>query len=206
MGDSQLKLGEAQTRAEQQRFFEAVEACLPVLMGPDRAVDVLRRVCESWEKCQQSRLGEHQEEINSMTAQLMAARDRSEQLRQAKDNKDLELRRERERREEAETNTVWLRRRSQLYEEGQREISRLKQELREARSRPVRQVFSREDTAKRMAELECAPLLRCSSAEHAVLKKKLLLKWHPDKQPSADHATLATQVMQEMQNRPEWDY
>merc|ERR1711972_1014426 len=102
---------------------------------------------------------------------------------------------------------AWLHRRSQQYEQAQRENSRLKQELREARlvARQQPQI-SNEDVVRNMAVMECAPLRRCSPAERVAMKKKLLLKWHPDKQAGPDHAALATQVMQELQNRPEWDW
>jgi hypothetical protein len=58
--------------------------------------------------------------------------------------------------------------------------------------------------AGKIADMECGPLKSCAAEEKAALKKKLLLKWHPDKQPTPDHAALATQVMQEMQNRASW--
>jgi septal ring factor EnvC (AmiA/AmiB activator) len=205
---SECKLGEAAQWAGEQRFVEAVEACLEVVSGPDRAVDVLRRVCESWQKSDAERIDaaqrKCQEELNSMNALLMAARDRSESLRKVKDDKDNQLRLERERRQELEEQSAWLRRRSQLYEDIQRENSRLKQELREARRAP--KAPSKDDVARQLAEFECVPLRTCSSADRAVMRKKLLLKWHPDKQPSTEHAALATQIMQELQNRPEWDF
>mmetsp|Transcript_157705 Transcript_157705/g.294151 ORF Transcript_157705/g.294151 Transcript_157705/m.294151 type:complete len:290 (-) Transcript_157705:132-1001(-) len=61
------------------------------------------------------------------------------------------------------------------------------------------------DLAKRVAEVEAAPLKRSSEGDRAVLRRKLLLKWHPDKQPSTEHAELATRVMQELQQRPDWN-
>lgn len=61
------------------------------------------------------------------------------------------------------------------------------------------------DLAKRVAEVEAAPLKRSSVEERASLRRKLLLKWHPDKQPSLEHAELATRVMQELQQRPDWN-
>lgn len=61
------------------------------------------------------------------------------------------------------------------------------------------------DMACAIAEFEAAPLRRCPSAEErAALRKRLLLKWHPDKQPSAEHAEHAKRVMQELQNLPDW--
>lgn len=66
-------------------------------------------------------------------------------------------------------------------------------------SSPPQQVL-----AKQIAEMECKPLQNKSPQARAALKKKLLVKWHPDKQPSEDHATIATSVMQEIQNCAEW--
>jgi len=56
-----------------------------------------------------------------------------------------------------------------------------------------------------IARFEAAPLLQCPPQERHNLRKRLLLKWHPDKQPSAEHALLAKRVMQEMQNLAEWN-
>jgi len=64
---------------------------------------------------------------------------------------------------------------------------------------PTQQVL-----AKQIADMECRPLQGTKSKERAALKKKLLVKWHPDKQPSSEHAIVATSVVQEMQNCPEW--
>lgn len=56
-----------------------------------------------------------------------------------------------------------------------------------------------------IAQSEAAPLLQCPPQERHLLRKRLLLKWHPDKQPSVEHALLAKRVMQEMQNLAEWN-
>jgi len=55
-----------------------------------------------------------------------------------------------------------------------------------------------------IAQFEAAPLLQCPPQDRHLLRKRLLMKWHPDKQPSAEHALLAKRVMQEMQNLAEW--
>jgi len=68
-------------------------------------------------------------------------------------------------------------------------------------SPPSRQDY---DVARSIAEIECVPLRACYTNERPSLRKKMLLKWHPDKQPSLGHADLAKKVMQEFQNRPEW--
>merc|ERR1712232_1116464 len=53
------------------------------------------------------------------------------------------------------------------------------------------------DTVQQIAELEVGPLRDCPVEERDALKRKLLLKWHPDKQPSAGHSEIAKRVMQE---------
>lgn len=58
--------------------------------------------------------------------------------------------------------------------------------------------------AKAIAQFEAGALSKSSEADRAGIKKKLLLKWHPDKQPSAEHSELSKQVMQELQNLPGW--
>ncbi|CAE8617580.1 unnamed protein product, partial [Polarella glacialis] len=58
--------------------------------------------------------------------------------------------------------------------------------------------------ARAIAELEAGPLLHCPAKDRPALKKKMLLKWHPDKQPSPGHAELAKRVMQELQNLSDW--
>eukprot|EP00811_Abedinium_folium_P021780 NODE_30982_length_406_cov_2.419355.p3 GENE.NODE_30982_length_406_cov_2.419355~~NODE_30982_length_406_cov_2.419355.p3 ORF type:complete len:130 (+),score=39.36 NODE_30982_length_406_cov_2.419355:2-391(+) len=59
---------------------------------------------------------------------------------------------------------------------------------------------------RRLAKLELAGLRDCHSPpRRAALRKRLLLKCHPDQQPCQDQASLATQVMQEMQTQHDWD-
>jgi len=55
-----------------------------------------------------------------------------------------------------------------------------------------------------LVALEVAPLHQCEAGSREGLKKKILLKWHPDKQPSEEHKSLATQVMQELLNCDAW--
>lgn len=98
-----------------------------------------------------------------------------------------------------------LQQRCQFQDGAARENAALRQQLREAAAHRERAALP-DEVARRVAELECGPLRAGSRAAEgrAALKKKLLVKWHPDKQPSAEHVSLATHVMQELQNRPEW--
>jgi len=57
--------------------------------------------------------------------------------------------------------------------------------------------------AKRLAALELMALRSAASGEErARLRRRLQLKWHPDK--NAHNAEFATRVLQEMQRQPEW--
>mmetsp|Transcript_91012 Transcript_91012/g.161199 ORF Transcript_91012/g.161199 Transcript_91012/m.161199 type:complete len:623 (+) Transcript_91012:85-1953(+) len=196
-----MTLEEARTNAKQQNYVEALQACLSVLSGPQEAVTLLTQICRSWEKVGQDRVREHEEEMRSRMSQLMAARDRSETLRRLKEKMEVEFQNERHRREESQEQYVWLRRQ---YDEVLKENKKLRQQTAREAYR-TRQAPQREEVVRQMAEFECGPLRQCSSESRVAIKKKLLLKWHPDKQPSMENAALATAVMQELQNRPEWD-
>jgi hypothetical protein len=64
----------------------------------------------------------------------------------------------------------------------------------------------RVDSVKAIVDLECGPLLHCGgdARNRSALKRKILAKWHPDKQPSQEHAATATKVIQELQNHQLW--
>jgi hypothetical protein len=148
----------------------------------------------------------HKDESRTLRAELASVRDRSEAWRRLKEEKDVELAGERQRVQETQHEVAWLRRRSQVQDEVLRENAMLKQQLRKAEAQAaIPATPSREELIRHLAGLECGPLRQCGSEERPALKKKILVKWHPDKQPSDGHAALATQVMQELQNRPEWD-
>lgn len=59
--------------------------------------------------------------------------------------------------------------------------------------------ITKDEILTRMAQLECAPLGECPAEEQAVLRRRILSKWHPDRQPSEGHRELATRVFQELQ-------
>jgi len=63
---------------------------------------------------------------------------------------------------------------------------------------------SRDAVIQGIAELECEALRKCTEEERAGLKRRLLLKWHPDKAPGEANRELATKVAQAMQNLPHW--
>jgi len=85
--------------------------------------------------------------------------------------------------------------------EVEHENSNLKRHLRSSPSLP----FTSQQLAEKIAEHECRPLGTLKAEARQSFKKKLLIKWHPDKQPNAEHVDLATCVMQALQNRSEWE-
>merc|ERR1712107_697445 len=97
------------------------------------------------------------------------------------------------------------------YEGVRREKDRMAQRVKElerlgAQRSSAQQLpnLSQRELSKQIANMECKPLREASPTVRAALKKKLLIKWRPDKALCADHASFGTSVMQEMQNLPEW--
>jgi len=63
-----------------------------------------------------------------------------------------------------------------------------------------------EEVVKTLVTVELEQLRSCAADERVATKRKLLLRWHPDKNSSSGGggSDLATRVMQEMQSRSEW--
>merc|ERR1712137_1216860 len=60
-----------------------------------------------------------------------------------------------------------------------------------------------EKTAKLLADIEIEALSAADEGEeHARIRRRLQMKWHPDK--NSHNTEFATRVLQEMQQRPEW--
>lgn len=191
---------------EEGRYAEAAAKCLEVLSGPEAVLGLLDEILGEWEDARDSQerhAREQDAENRDLSAQLASAKEVAASLRE---RTKVEARR----REAAEAEGQNLRTKMadhyRLRAESQRLEHRtweLEAELRgaeERASRPGRQVVLR-----RVADLECDPLKHCGPQERAALRKKLLMKWHPDKQPSPDNAALATVVMQELQNHRDWN-
>lgn len=56
-----------------------------------------------------------------------------------------------------------------------------------------------------MVDIECEPLGRCSPGDRREVKRRLMLRWHPDKAPSEAHRSAATAILQGMLSHPTWD-
>jgi hypothetical protein len=63
-----------------------------------------------------------------------------------------------------------------------------------------------EDVVKSLVTVELEQLRNASAEERIATKRRLLLRWHPDKNRGSGGggSDLATRVVQEMQGRPEW--
>jgi chromosome segregation ATPase len=162
----------------------------------------------------------HQAEVRAVTAELSGAKEQVEQLKAARAKDSEELAAERRFRKAAEVDAAKLRTKCRLHEQHSTKLKNeranlakandaLERKLKEMRrgmstSRSHRGQCSLDELAAQLAAAECVPLGRCSADDRANLKKKLLLKWHPDKQPSSEHSSFATRVVQEMQNCLAW--
>lgn len=226
--DATRALDQAQGLAAQRQFVAAVRSCLPVLQGPQRGLDVLQSLCLSLERAEAERDEElselamerqlrsqadrraqhlessYDEELRSLMSKLLDARERADAWQQRSVLLDGELaaavmlRQESER--QAERQADVLLRQVETNEAVLRENAKLKQQLNDANASSA----GVDEVARQVADFECEPLRQSDGEQKLALKRKLLVKWHPDKQPSAEHVALATQVMQELQNRPEW--
>jgi len=195
--------------ASQGRFADALTSLLPRLSGSEQdTVQLIGRIVAKWEEAEQARVRAFDSEKRSMTARLQATRETVQQLKEDKVRVEHERADEARRCVQAEDNVMQMR---QRLAQDARDLRALREKLARAeaaeqqrRSRTAS--CTKEELVKRLAEFECKPLRSCDQQGLAALRKKILLKWHPDKQPSQDHAALATQVMQELQNRPEWSW
>lgn len=198
---------------QQGRHADGLKACLELLRGRGPAcgdaqlLDQMEQVVGSWAETERLHVLRHDNEFQALNSKLNGLREKSEELKRVKENHARELTTARRLQQQAEERVRNLQAELRCSEGDcgmlQRENNRLRQQLSE-HSRRQRQPPTREEVVRQMAELECGPLRRCSDSERQQFKKKLLLKWHPDKQPSTQHSDLATQIMQELQNRPEW--
>merc|ERR1711865_475796 len=64
-----------------------------------------------------------------------------------------------------------------------------------------------EDVVKSLVNVELGQFKSCSHEERVATKRRLLLRWHPDKNSGSGSggSDLATRVVQEMQSRSEWN-
>lgn len=148
--------------------------------------------CEAQLAAAMSQLGSEKRKSEGQEALLAAERRRNQALQEKVDSQAWQyegLLREKAR--------LWQRV-QELQRESQNRLTRAPAPVAPA------PIANQEALVKQIADMECRPLRGKGSKVASALKKKLLVKWHPDKQPSADHGVLATSVMQEMQNRPEW--
>ncbi|CAJ1336190.1 unnamed protein product, partial [Effrenium voratum] len=143
------------------------------------------------------------QELQAAQNDLQAVQQRADQWRRLKDDKERELFAQIRKREDAEREVTFLRQSAWLADRTARENATLKKQLQLAEAAAANCKAS--TLAKQIAEMECGPLRSCRGDARPALKKKLMMKWHPDKQPAPEHVDFATQVMQALQNQPEWN-
>ncbi|CAK9054082.1 unnamed protein product [Durusdinium trenchii] len=249
-------LSQVQTCASQGNFAEAIQECLPALLGPQEVVDIVGSLCAAWQASIKKQKREHQNAMEAMVSEVTSAREkdspevwklleeieeketevteevqrraqlevvmqaleeelrgarndlkaaqqRADQWRRLKDDKERELFAQIRKREDAEREASFLRQSAWLADRTARENVALKKELQKAEA--VAATCGASALARQIAEMECSPLRCCRGEIRPAVKKKLMMKWHPDKQPTAEHVEFATQVMQALQNQPEWE-
>lgn len=201
---------------EQDMFTKAVRECLEVLETSSECLlcapcdaqitRLIRDACNAWESSEPERARLRQDEVEALKAQIQDARALCENLREAKQSKDMQLVAETRRRAEAEADLATLQQLNSNYNDVVSQNAKLRSEVQSLRNliTSFKETPSLDEVIQQLASLECEPLRHSTLRDRAVQKKKLLLKWHPDKQPSIAHASLATQVLQELQNNPEW--
>jgi len=146
----------------------------------------------------EKQLLKREEDVQSLLLELRALQGCSAELQRLREA-------DARRCEDAECRAMLLEQRCLAQEELRRENAALRQQLhaseawRAAAASPCAEVV-----ARRVAELECGPLRLCGPEGRPALRRRLLAKWHPDKQPSSEHTALATRVVQELQSQPEW--
>eukprot|EP00933_Yihiella_yeosuensis_P025685 TRINITY_DN19923_c5_g1_i1.p1 TRINITY_DN19923_c5_g1~~TRINITY_DN19923_c5_g1_i1.p1 ORF type:complete len:486 (+),score=113.12 TRINITY_DN19923_c5_g1_i1:40-1497(+) len=199
----QAAILEAERLETEQNLSRALEAVLPVLEAPEDITNLFKRLVKGLDAEHRKLVSSHESEKNQLMVKLMDARQRVDQVKEKLQAKDLAYQQELRCRRQAEQEASRCRSTMHRHDQVMQENARLRQQL---SMQKVPRQPTREQVICQLAKFECAVLLECCSEEREKMKKKLLLKWHPDKQPSADHTELATQVMQELQNRSEWTW
>mmetsp|Transcript_83431 Transcript_83431/g.232693 ORF Transcript_83431/g.232693 Transcript_83431/m.232693 type:complete len:560 (+) Transcript_83431:67-1746(+) len=196
-------LAQARRLASDGRFPEAANALVPGLSGPQGALDLLGQILASWATAHQTDRGQLRTQDSahlSLTSQLQVSRESVQRLKEDRARLERDLLKQRQ---DAKADAANMRLRICALED---DVENLREQLADERRtrRTTPPAWTREDMVRRLAELECVPLRYCDRQGRPALRKRIFLKWHPDKQPSPDHASLATAVMQELQNQPEW--
>lgn len=209
--DTQEFINKKQYSKALQTLIQAMEAdsTTKPLVGHE-AFQYLRQLSELFlmqDECHQQGVRASEEERIRLSAQVQSLKGSAEAMKHKKEMLEGQLNAESSRRHALEKDLNDSRQRLWNLDNLQRQNSNLQRQLRDAEARAKRaQNWTPRpaDAVKQIAEQECKPLIGANDAERQVLKKKILLKWHPDKQPSSSYTAFATQVMQELQNRREW--
>lgn len=178
------------------------------LQGHAELKSEILRVSSLWMAYDRRQASVFQSELNSKTVQQQGAQDRLSELktRHQEVKKQLaELQRSHnELQENHNRQAIDLNRERRLKELEEFKVADLRGQVTRLQNQAARATATDAQAIRQLARMECRPLSGCTPEEKAAMKKRLQLKWHPDKQPSAAHTTTATQIFQEMQNQPQW--
>mmetsp|Transcript_113503 Transcript_113503/g.177494 ORF Transcript_113503/g.177494 Transcript_113503/m.177494 type:complete len:344 (+) Transcript_113503:66-1097(+) len=161
----------------------------------------LLQVCEAFDKQAAEKEQKRRDEEKDIRKQLTAAKEQCTRLLTGRELLEKEFKSLCARLEAADSKSTHLER---LLRE--QNTSRAKAEPPAKRQRVQTQKGSEtsDEFVRALAEFEVAPLKNCAVDAREALKKKIFLKWHPDKQPSKEHEVLSTKVMQAIQNETLW--
>jgi len=202
-------LEEAKQLGEKQDYAAAMRHSLQMMSGHDDVMSLFKACIDEWEAMERQSRKEHEVEKNRITSQLMGQKDLADALRVDAKDRDQQLREEKRKRKEAEDERKKLQDRLSYHFQILAEMKDLRLQLQQAQKdnqylRNRHRAPNRAETIKQIVKMEAEPLIKCMGEDRKKMKQKLLLKWHPDKQPSAEHGSLATEVIQELQNSAEW--
>jgi len=178
-------------------LLSSICSSLPAKTSPSS----LLQVCEAFDKQAVEKEQKRRDEEKDIRKQLTAAKEQCTRLLTGRELLEKEFKSLCARLEAADSKNTHLER---LLRE--QNTSRAKNEPPAKRQRVQTQkgAETSDEFVRALAEFEVAPLKNCVVNAREALKKKILLKWHPDKQPSKEHEVLSTKVMQAIQNEALW--
>lgn len=166
----------------------------------------LRQLCEAFDKQASAREEKHGDDKKAIRSELIEAKEQCSRLLKGRELLEKEFKTLCARMEAADLEKKNLERLLREERSQSKPAAKRQRKADAAKSgtsaTPV--VETNDDFVHALAAMEVAPLQNCPESSREALKKKILFKWHPDKQPSDEHKTLSTKVMQAIQNEKAW--
>lgn len=190
---------EAQVESLQRELEQVREDKDRVILGLREELDEVSRVpfCLPNEKAKEQEL----------VAKVESLQREIDQVHQAKDLVIMDLVREKEEVCRVKDMVIWGLRHEK--EEANRVLAATQAQLNQLQAQAPapagNPVITEEEILTRMAHLECGPVWEAEDTEKPTLRRKILAKWHPDRQASDGNKRLANRVFQELQSSLMWE-